>query len=96
MMLWTVYYTVTKSDDTLVYDVKPKPTSQSIGSFYGGNPEDLIEKVCFKIGHPLRFDKDIYESGSYEYEYIVKDPSTLVTICHRIQVAPIEGLIKLC
>ncbi|MHA2068541.1 MAG: hypothetical protein ACXABY_29615 [Candidatus Thorarchaeota archaeon] len=95
MMLWTVYYTIIKTDDNLIYSEPPAPIGQSIGTFYGGNCDEVVEGVCEKIGHPIRFDKDLYELGSGEYIYTTKDPSTLVVVSHHIQVAPVGELIKL-
>jgi hypothetical protein len=95
MMLWTVYHTVIIIKDDLIYAEELEPDDESIGVFVGGNCEEVIEKTCKKIGHPIRFDKDAYEPGSHEYIFKIRDPSTLVMIHHQIKVAPIGDLLKL-
>ena len=95
-MYWTAYYSEQKY---VVSDNKSKKldSKKMIGIFIGGNSTEIIEKVCHKIGYPVRFDPDKCKRGVLKYLYVSenqKDDNIFKTH-HKIRVAPLGEMIKI-
>ena len=93
-MIWTVYYIQKQSIKNVGY-APLCVSSKKIGTFMGGNCKEVIKKTCKKIGYPMRFDKDRYDPGSNKYEYETKDPESLITSIHCIEIAPVGEMIEI-